>query len=212
MLLPSFLASLPVPAAMRPLTLVVRALNAVLAREPWAQQRLQQYAGRRISLQFSSLHIGFSFNHVGEIVLADDQALADVQLSVPAGNLSKIPEAFSHSTPEALLALVHIQGDAGLASVLAQIASQLRIDPEAELARFTGDLLAVRLMAMGRQLLQVGKKTLQSIEGNAAEFLGEESGILVNRNYRILWQDRMQLLEQRLSSLEQRTTQLPYKG
>lgn len=212
MLLPSLFASLPMPAALRPTAVAVRALNAVLAREPWVQQRLQHYVGRRVSLRVGTWSHTFSFDHTGSLVSVTDAHPADVQLTIPTAHLAKMPEALSHSTPEAVLALVHIQGDAGLASVLAQIASQLQFDPEAEIARFTGDLVAVRLMTLYKQLVLTGRKTWQSLEQNTAEFLGEESGILVNTNYNILWQDRMQQLEQRLSTLEQRTAQLHYKG
>lgn len=212
MLLFSFIASLPMPAALRPTAVVVRALNAVLAREPWVQQRLQQYVGRRVSVLVGNWNNTFSVDHAGGLISVTDAQPADVQLTIPTANLAKMPEALSRSTPEAVLALVHIQGDAGLASVLAQIASQLRFDPEAEIARFTGDVVAVRLMATYKQLVHTGRKTWQSLEQNTAEFLGEESGILVNTNYNILWQDRMQQLEQRLSALEQRTAQLYYKG
>lgn len=211
-MLPNLFASLPFAAALRPTAVVVRALNAVLRQEPWAQQRLMPYVGRRVSLHLGAWELAFSFSHDGFLVLAPTDKTADVQLTIPSANLSRVPEALAQSSPEAVLALVHIQGDAGLASVLAQVASQLRLDPEAELARFTGDLVAVRIVAMCKQLMHAGKQTWHKLEGNTAEFLGEESGILVSTQYQYLWQERMQQLEQRLQALESRTALLTYKG
>lgn len=208
MSLPTLFASLPLPAAVRPTALVVRALNAVLSREPWAQQRLAQYAGRTLKCTLGSLPLSLSFTHVGQLSLSDPAVVADVELRIPTSHLNQLPAAFSSSNPDAVLALVHIQGDAGLANAVAQVVSQLRFDPEAEIARFTGDLLAVRIVATLKFLMASGGRTAQHLEGNMAEFLGEESGVLVSRDYLAIWQDQLQHLEQKLANLEQRTSQL----
>lgn len=212
MSLPSLFASLPLPAALRPTALFVRALNAVLSREPWAQQRLAQYVGRSVMLNLGALQLAVGFRHDGSLVLIDTQIPADVQLSIPSERLKQLPTVLAQSDPDALLSLIYIQGDAGLAHGLAQVASQLRLDPEAEIARFTGDLIAVRVVATLKQLMQFGQRTSLHLEANMAEFLGEESGILVSTNYQHLWQDRLSQLEQRLQSLEQRTARLHLKG
>ena len=208
MSLQTLFASLPIPAILRPTTIIVRALNAILTREPWAQQRFAQYAGRTVSLTVGALHLPLSFTYTGNVVLTDLTDTADVQLTISADRLASFPSALAQSSPEALLALVHIQGDAGMASVIAQVASQLRFDPEAEIARFTGDVAAVRLVATLKQMVASGQRTAIHLEANMAEFLGEESGILVSTDYYQLWQSRLTQLEQRLYSLEQRTTQL----
>ncbi|AQS51823.1 hypothetical protein PAEH1_10175 [Paenalcaligenes hominis] len=208
MSLPTLFASLPLPAAMRPTALVVRALNAVLSREPWAQQRLAQYAGRTLKCTFGALPLSLSFTHAGQLNLTDSAVVADVELRIPTTHLSQLPAAFASSDPDAVLALVHIQGDAGLANAVAQVVSQLRFDPEAEIARFTGDLLAVRIVASLKHLMTSGQRTAQQLEGNVAEFLGEESGVLVSRDYLVIWQDQLQYLDQKLALLEQRTSQL----
>lgn len=208
MSLPTLFASLPIPAVLRPTAVLVRALNAVLAREPWAQQRLAQYAGRTVFLKVGALQLPLALTHAATLVLTDDSETADVQLTIGADQLKVLLAVLAQSDPEALLDLIHIQGDAGLANALAQVVSQLRFDPEAEIARFTGDLLAVRLVATVKQLMQSGRRTAQHLEGNMAEFLGEESGILVSTDYYQIWQARFNQLEQRLTDLEQRTAQL----
>lgn len=208
MSLPTLFASLPIPAGLRPTAVLVRALNAVLAREPWAQQRLAQYAGRTVFLKVGALQLPLALTHAATLVLTDGSETADVQLTIEANKLKALPTVLAQSDPEALLALIHIQGDAGLANALAQVVSQLRFDPEAEIARFTGDLFAVRLVATVKQLMQSGQRTARHVEGNMAEFLGEESGILVSTDYYQIWQARFTQLEQRLTDLEQRTAQL----
>ena len=208
MSLPTLFASLPFPAVLRPTTLVVRALNAVLSREPWAQQRLAQYAGRSVKCTLGALPLSLGFTHVGTLSLIDPAIVADVELTIPTQHLSQLPAALSSSDPNQVLALVHIQGDAGLANAIAQIATQLRFDAEAEIGRFTGDLIAVRLVATLKQLMRSSTRGAQHFEANMAEFLGEESGILVSRHYVELWQDQLEQLEQQLQSLEQRTARL----
>lgn len=212
MSLPTLFASLPIPVAMRPTAVLVRALNAVLSREPWAQQRLAQYAGRTVVLTIGSLCLPFALTHAGTVVSTQVDTPADVQLTIAPERLKQFPRVLAQSNPEALLALIHIQGDAGLASALAQIVSQLRFDPEAEIASITGDLIAVRLVAMCKQLMAAGQRTALHLEGNMAEFLGEESGILVSSDYYHLWQAQLTELEQKLQSLELRTMRLAQKG
>lgn len=212
MSLPTLFASLPIPGVMRPTTIVVRALNAALSREPWALQRLAQYVGRTLLLTVGNLHLPLSITYDGTLVLIPYTEDADVQLALAHHRLKDLPSVLAQSNPEALLALIHIQGDAGLANALAQIVSQLRFDPEAEIARFTGDLIAVRFMATLKKIISNGQRSALHIEGNLAEFLGEESGMLVSSDYYHLWQDRLAQLEQRLYLLEQRTEQLGFKG
>lgn len=214
MSLPALLASLPMPPAMRPTALVVRALNAVLNREPWAQSRLAQYAGRTVGITIGALHLPLSFSYAGTVVLTEPIAQADVQLTIPADRLRQFPAVLTQPTPnpDALLALVHIQGDAGLANTLAQVASQLRLDPEAEIARYTGDLFAVRSMAALKQVIASSQRTATHAEANLAEFLGEESGLLVSMDYYSLWKERWMQLEQRLQGLEQRAALLKGKA
>lgn len=209
--LPAPFDSLPLPFFMRPTAVIVRALNAVLGREPWAKTRLMSYAGRTVVLRLGALELPLSFTHAGTLVLFEATSEAvDVQLTISTNKLSQIPEVLAQSvpSPDDLLALVHIQGDAGFAYGLAQIVSQLRLDPEAEIARFTGDLFAVRLVSTIKQLIATGQRTVQHAESNMAEFLGEESAILVSTDYQHLWQQQFVQLEQRLNSLEQRTVKL----
>lgn len=212
MSLPALFASLPVPAALRPTALFVRALNAALAQETWAQQRLAQYVGRTVVLNLGALQLAVGFKHDGALVLIDSTPNADVQLSIPVDRLQQLPTVLTQSDPDALLSLIHIQGDAGVANGLAQVVSQLRFDPEAQIARFTGDLVAVRVVASLKQLMTMGQRASRHLEANLAEFLGEESGILVSTDYQHLWQERLSTLEQRLQSLEQRTARLHIKG
>lgn len=212
MSLPTLFTSLPIPSAMRPTAIVVRALNAALKQEPWALQRLSHYVGRTVLLTVGGLHLPLSITYDGTLVLIPYLDDADVQLTLPTHRLKEFPSVLSQSNHEALLALIHIQGDAGLATALAQIVSQLRFDPEAEIARFTGDLLAVRLIASLKKIITNGQRNALHIEANLAEFLGEESGMLVSSDYYHLWQDRLAQLEQRLHLLEKRTEQLWLKG
>ena len=214
MSLPTLFASLPLPAALRPTTVVVRALNAVLSREPWAQQSLALYAGRSLKCTLGALPLSLSITHAGTLVLNDPAIVADVELTIPSQHLSQLPAAFASSNLDEVLALVHIQGDAGLANALARVAMQLRFDPEAEIARFTGDLIAVRLVATFKHMMKSGRRSAQHLEANLVEFLGEESGVLVSRDYLHIWQERLQHLEQQLIAVEQRTAQLtlPVRG
>jgi ubiquinone biosynthesis protein UbiJ len=65
----------------------------------------------------------------------------------------------------------------------------LRLDPEDELARVVGDVAAVRLMQGARAAADSLRDTAQRMAGNAAEYLAEESAVLVGRALAADWQD-----------------------
>lgn len=209
MFVPTFLSALPRPTALQPNALVVKALNAVLAREPWAQQRLAQYAGRTLLCSVGKLSLAVGFTHYGTVAWVPTPEKPNVHLRIASSHLSALPAAFAAGEADAILELVHIQGDAGMAKAIADLVTQLRLDPEAELARFTGDFIAVGLVRAFKHSVAAGQRTLHHATDNIAEYLGEESGLLLSQNAYFIWQERMQHLEQQLHQLEQRVAALP---
>src|SRR5690606_9614605 len=111
--------------------------------------------------------------------------------------------------PAALAGLMHVQGDAALAQVVSDLARDLRWDIEDDLSRVVGDVAATRLTSTARGAVAAASETAQRFMGNTAEYLSEESGMLVSRPVFEHWQAQLASLQGRLAELEQRITRLP---
>lgn len=155
-----------------------RIVNPLIAREPWAQQRIVKHAGKNLTLSLSPFFLTLSVNHHGEFIPAPSQAVADVTITV-------LPERLvsAFQDPQSLVAATRIEGDAGLAQTIGELAQHLRWDIEGDLAEKVGPVWAHRIMSVVRVLAlslprQVGKSAWRFAE-NTAEYLLYENPQLV---------------------------------
>ncbi len=201
----SFPFFLPHPAA-----LLLRGFNALLHREPWARERLMAHAGK--SVRLSAGHpwsLQASIGSDGTLQACDAAVVPDVTLSVPSDRLRDLPAAWRDQGLAGVTALAHIQGDAGLAHLVSDLARGLSWDVEDDLSRVVGDVVAVRLTQGARLLAGGVRQTAGRARDNLAEYLGEESGIGVRGVDFGAWQVDLRTLEARLDRLNARLSRLP---
>src|SRR5690606_32919326 len=108
--------------------------------------------------------------------------------------------------PNAIAELLHVQGDAGLASVVSELARDLRWDIEDDLARVVGDMTALRLISAGRSATDGLRASGERLAGNATEFLTEESSMMASRPAFSDWSENVRQLAARVDRLESRIT------
>jgi ubiquinone biosynthesis protein UbiJ len=206
-MLPTFL--LPPPNRV-----IVRALNALLLREPWAAERLARHSGKTVKFSVAGFKLNLAIASDGSVAVADSAIVPDVALTLRAEDLSPLQwaarrgaaqaNAGASSAPatspafanqsfgdrqtgnrptgafmeSAVTDVMHIEGDAGLAQVIGELARHLRWDPEDELARVVGDVAAARLAGGARAqlsgLLRLGSRLATSV----TEYLSEERGVI----------------------------------
>ncbi|HYG44577.1 MAG TPA: SCP2 sterol-binding domain-containing protein, partial [Bordetella sp.] len=73
---------LPFSLLPTPARLAVRALNALLAREAWARERLARHAGKTVRFALGGFTAGLAINSEGYADLADEAVVPDVTLTV----------------------------------------------------------------------------------------------------------------------------------
>jgi len=190
---------LPDPAA-----LYLRPLNALLRREAWARERLARHTGKSMRFLAGPVKISLTIQSEGLLGPCDPAIVPDVTLTLPADSLSGLPQALRSRDPADLADVLHVEGDAGLARVVSDLARDLRWDPEEDLGRVVGDVAAARLADGGRQAVRGLREAVSSLAGNAAEYLSEESGMMLSRPAFDEWAARVSLLGARLDSLEAR--------
>lgn len=179
-----------------PPRLAVRALNGLLSREDWARERLSRHAGKTVRFALGGFVARLAINHEGYADLADPAVLPDVTLTVDPAKLNPLGMLPGQTRPD-VVGATHIEGDAALARVVADLAENLRWDPEDDLSRLIGDIPAMRLLAGARAAREGARAAVFSLGRNMSEYLAEERDVLVGAPRLAQWQQDLAELDQR---------------
>jgi ubiquinone biosynthesis protein UbiJ len=212
---------LPFPVLPNPIRLAVRVLNALLSREEWARDRLARHSGKTVRFVVGAMKANLSIDGQGYTDVADDAIVPDVTLTITSEKFSvdqlfkkQASAATARDRADAFADMTHISGDAGLAQVVAELAANLRWDPEDDLARVMGDIPAARLAAGARALSAGLRGAAERLGANAAEYLSQERPILTSRPALEDWRAKVtqavssvDALAARLARLEARVAQ-----
>jgi len=159
-------------------------LNALLAREHWARERLARFAGQAIGLRPPLAPV--------------------VRVSItPDGRLE--PDG---PEPSASITLAGVRGDSELAAELRYLARHLRPDVEEELSRVIGDVAAHRVGRGLRALVRWQRDAAQRLTEAAADYAVEEQRAFVRRAEHEQLAADIARLAQALEALEQRIARL----
>lgn len=195
---------LPIPSFMHPATLALRAFNALLRREDWARHRLSPYAGKSLRFSLSAWSFNVTISSEGELHLSDSVVMPDVSMSLLPGRRAELMGLWREGRLSEIGSVMHIEGDAGLAQLMSDLARDLRWDAEEDLSRIVGDVAAVRVLGGLRALGDGVRAAMRHGRENVAEYLGEESGLLVQRRAFDAWRERVEGLSARLDALDRR--------
>lgn len=186
----------------------VTALNHLLGREAWAAQRLSRHSGKTVRLALGQTFVSLTVGNDGRVQLADHAIVPDVTLTLPSGQLGQLLDLLRHKDPEQIVEAMHIQGDAGLATVVADLARHLRWDIEHDLAGVVGDIPAARLVNGARAVAQGLAQAGERLAGNFSEFVSEEDPMVLGRYGFSAFQTDFTQLERRLDQLDHRIARL----
>lgn len=153
--------------------LTLRTFNHLLRSESWARDRLRPFAGSVILLEAGLLRLNLQVNEDGMFEVADPTLNADVTLTLPLDNFSRL--LFDR---ESLFASAKLSGSADLAESLGFVFRHLKWDAEGDLAGWVGDIPARRMaMLASRTGKQLGE-AFQRTAVNIAEYATEDSRLL----------------------------------
>lgn len=201
------------PSLFNPKQLAVRVLNAMLSREPWALERVAAHAGKIVRLNVSKYTIRLSIQADGSVVLADEEQSPNVTLTINDESLKQLPSAISQKASiDDLASLLHIEGDAGLARLVSELARDLRWDIEGELSQLVGPFMATMIMSTLRKAKQAGQDLGARGTANVTEFLSHEGKVLVPAVMMRGLSDDIQESLSQLEQLELRIKRLQAKG
>lgn len=189
-----------------------RLLNSLLRHEDWARERLARHAGKSVRFVAEPWRVGLAIRSDGHVEAGDPAIVPDVTLTLPGEKLAQLPAIPRRGDTDEITALLHIQGDAGLAQVVSELARGLRWDIEDDLSRLVGDVAAVRLVDAARGLARAARRSTTRLAENAAEYLVEENPQVLGRFAFEDWRARLQAMQQRLRHLEQRVERIERHG
>lgn len=179
-----------------------RLLNALLRREDWAAQRLSRHSGKTVRFTLGRLTLSLAVRAGGLVELSDLAVIPDVTLTVPVDKLGRLQQALRSADPEQLTAILHVQGDAGLATVISGLARDLRWDIEDDLAELVGDVAARRILKGLKSLARGFFASAKHLEDNIGEYLSEESRLILARPAFEQWVLELRAELLRLDALE----------
>ncbi|MYN12954.1 hypothetical protein GSY71_07320 [Pusillimonas sp. TS35] len=195
-----------------PATLYLQPLNALLRREDWARERLARHAGKSVRFLAGPVKVNLSVQAQGLVGPCDPAVVPDVILTVPASQFVNLPGVLRSRDPATIADLMHIEGDAGLAHVVSDLARDLRWDPEEDLARVVGDVVASRVASGVRGAAAGLRGAAERLAGNTVEYLTEESGLMAARPAFEDWSGGVAQLATRLDALEARISSHEYRA
>ena len=158
------------------------AINGVLALDPDTVQSLRELDGKVIAIELRGLDTALyliptdrGLNVFGHFEGEPDTTLRGAPLAMARMSLAE------QASDSFFAGEVEISGDVELGGRFREILDGLDIDWEEHLSHITGDVVAHKVGSAVRDILQWGRKTLDTLGRDGAEYLQEESRDLPNR-------------------------------
>ena len=189
-----------------------RSLKLALDRDPLTARRLAALEGKTVLVQARdpAWQLYLQPGEDGILLAAESTAEPDCTLSAPSTLLARL---LASNQRQRLLQDPQLQlsGDTQVLVSLQSAMAELRLDGEAELARWIGPVAAHSIGTLARSGWQWGGDARQSLERSLAEYLTEESGQLVGNAEAQVSADQLYQLRLDLDRLEARVQQLSTK-
>ncbi len=167
------------------LTAIEEAINRYLALDPVSLARLSAYCDKIVAVEVSGLNFAFyiTIKEKGVIVSWQEPDHIDTWLIGTPVSLMKMGLSNKAVDTENIMfsGEVEIRGDVELGQALKTVFNEIDVDPEEQLSKITGDVVAHQVGNLVRGGAQWGKKSLQTLEFDLAEYLQEEIHLVPRR-------------------------------
>ena len=150
---------------------VLAFVNHLLASEDWARARLKPFAGRHACFEMGPLALTMTIGGDGTLLAAGAEQAGDVSIRLPDDAPFRML-----ADPGSLFASARLSGSADFAEALGFVFRNLRWDAEADLAGFTGDVVARRTVSLATAFVASRKEAALRLGENLAEFAADEAG------------------------------------
>lgn len=193
-------------------------INALLARDPAAPQRLRRLAGKSILVRLESpaLALAIHFHARGLELVRDQGAAEEAHDAVVELNSATLSALIGGASIEQLMfqGKLAVRGRTQLLEAVRDLLLDLDLDWEGELANWLGDQPAHSLAEGLRHLGRWGLRTRRELRADVSEYVFEEARLLPGRHQLEILRDHLtelkiatDRLEARLARLQRRLAQ-----
>jgi ubiquinone biosynthesis accessory factor UbiJ len=181
---------------------VLGALNHLLGQAAWARRQLQPFAGRQARFDMPPWQLAFAVT-AGGLFEPVGEGDIDVTVTLPANTPLVALQGIDRA-----MAGAHVTGNAEFATALSFVLKNLHWDAEEDISKLVGDITAHRLVAVSSRLTLWQKQAARNVAENVAEYLGEESRLLVPARALADFRQELADFTRRIESLESRAQTL----
>ncbi len=192
------MATLPVPSV------VLKALNHLIAQERWAHDLLLPREGHSIlvALPVGDFQIGIQ---EGVLVnAAKDINSSSVSLAISQDAIW----AFLKEGKSGAMKFVKISGDIDFAADLNRLAADLKWEVEEDLSHLLGDAPARRVVLESKKVIHKTQLAVNDLKEGVRDYLVYEKNILVNSQLMNDFKVQLRLLRDQLDRAEKKANQL----
>jgi len=189
---------IPIPIAV----LAQKAISQTLALDPDTQRSLASIDGKVIAIEVAQPPVEFALSIVdGDIqLLRVFDGEPDATLAGPLSDLF----ALQHSDTALSNGRISVNGDEALATEFALIAYRSEVDWQDALSPFLGETLVHKLGELGQRLGLWAGNTKQHLKEDTADYLQEETHVLVSRNQVNSFSQKLENLVDQVDALDEK--------
>ncbi len=186
-----------------PNQLLIKALNHVARHERWVAERLRPFSGGQVGITLGGFALGLSIDADGRFAARNPAEPETVSISLPEN-----APALALSDPARIFASAKVAGPADFAEAIGFVFRNIKWDAEADLAGIFGDIAAHRAYKVGKHLFAQARHSSGKVLGNVAEYLRDESAIVVPTEEVQRFVADLDSVSEELIRLERRINQL----
>ena len=149
-------------------------INRTLDHEAWARERLQTHAGSSFRVIVGLARVTHAIDASGHLVEATGEP--DLKLTISP---LRLPALLAQ--PARWRDIASAQGDAALASTLAELASTVPLFAEQALAKLVGPVIASQVAIAGASIAQMPEYAAERVGDSVALYVGEHSDAAVSK-------------------------------
>lgn len=154
---------------------IIVALNHVLARTSWAQEKLVPFAGREALFVMPPFRLQLLVTAEGRFAVG--RGTVDVEIALPADTPLVALQGSLDGT-DRVMRNARINGSVEFADTLGFVLRHLSWDFEEDLSRVVGDIAAHRIAGSLRTLTAWQKQAARNLAENTVEYLRDEKSVL----------------------------------
>lgn len=149
-------------------------INHLLSQNDWMQSKLEVHKDKIILIEISGLKTIFRVEGNGQLQLLDKSNEFNCIIKLTINDLmSQLIEKKNGK--------ILIEGDLELANEVSQVLKKIEWDIEEDLAKYIGDIPAIRATNMLKKIRQSSKKNLINLTGALVDYWQEENQILTKK-------------------------------